>query len=110
MSAITRQLLAWSLIMMLMSLPSPALAQGSAPLPSSTGAQAGGAAQDAAKGDEAIYCRPPEPRTDSRLWGPKVCLPVAKWKELRANGQDISADGHTIVQSRSDDPAFSGRQ
>jgi len=52
---------------------------------------------EAATGAEAIYCRPPQDQTDSRLKGPKVCLTVGKWKELRAQGLDVSADGSSIV-------------
>jgi hypothetical protein len=99
MDSSTKQYLAYSLTMMLLSLPCVALAQaqtGATP-PSSTGG-----------GDDAIYCRPPEPRTDSRMMGPKVCLPVQKWKELRAKGLDVSADGSSIVQMQNGPLTSSG--
>jgi hypothetical protein len=116
-----KQLLAYSLTMMLLSLPSVAFAQDQiiltlpkVTLPNSTGGAAEQAAQEGASGDDAMFCRPPQQRTDSRLMGPKVCLTVGKWKELRANGQDVSADGHTIVpgaESQFDAaPQLSGRQ
>jgi hypothetical protein len=101
MDSSAKQLLAYSLTMMLLSLPSLAFAQAqtSATLPNSTGGETGQATHEGASGDDAIYCRPPEQRTDSRMMGPQVCLAVGKWKELRANGQDVSADGHNIVPS-----------
>ena len=110
MDSSTKQLRAYSLTMMLLSLPSLAFAQAEAgaTLPNATGGETGQAA--GGSGDDAIYCRPPQQRTDSRMMGPKVCLTVGKWKELHDNGQDVSADGHTIVQSRSDESVFSGRQ
>jgi hypothetical protein len=82
----TKQLFAYSLAMMLLSLPS------SAP------AQAQTSATPAASGDDAIYCRAPEQRTDSRMMGPRVCMPLGKWKELRSKGLDVSADGQSYQQ------------
>jgi hypothetical protein len=101
MDGSTKRLLGCSLAMMLLPLPffGPALAQSSAP---ATGVDAGA--------DGPIYCRPPQQRTDSIMMGPKVCLPVAKWKQLHDNNQDVSADGKTIVPTRSDESVFSGRQ
>lgn len=121
MDSSTKQLLAYSLTMMLLSLPSLAFAQDqiilslpNVKLPNSPGGAAEQAAQEGASGDNALYCRPPEQRPDSRLMGPKVCLTVEKWKELRANGQDVSADGHTIVPGAESQfqaaPQLSGRQ
>jgi len=92
----TKRLFAYSLAMMLLSLPCPASAQAqtSATPPSS----AGGGQAAAASGDDAVYCRPPEQRTDSRMMGPRVCMPLGKWKELRAKGLDVSADGQSYQQ------------
>jgi hypothetical protein len=84
--------------MMLLSVPSLAVAQAQ-----TTGGETGQttqATQGGASGDDAIYCRPPQDRTDSRLKGPKVCMTVGEWKKLRARGLDISADGQTVVQSQ----------
>jgi len=86
MNGSTKQMLAYSLTLMLLSPASPAFAQSSATPSSSAG------------GDDAIYCRPPEQRTDSRMMGPKVCMPLGKWKELRAKGLDVSADGQSYQQ------------
>lgn len=96
----TKQLLAHSLTMMLLSLSSLAFAQAqtNATPPSSTGGETGRATQQGASGDDAIYCRPPQQRTDSRIMGPKVCMSVGKWKELHAKGLDVSADGHSLQQ------------
>ena len=99
MDSSTKQLLAYSLAMMLLSSSgwaqlhtaiSPALPN----LNTGDAAQAGDKSPTSA---EAIYCRPPQEQTDSRLKGPKVCLTVGKWKELRAQGLDVSADGRSIV-------------
>ena len=119
MESSTKQLLAYSLTMMLLSLPSLAFAQDqiiltlpNVTLPNSASGES--ATHAGASGDDATYCRPPEQRPDSRLMGPKVCLTVGKWKELRANGQDVSADGHTIVPGAESQfqaaPQLSGRQ
>jgi hypothetical protein len=82
MNGSAKQMLAYSLTLMLLSPASPAFAQTSA----------------TASGDDAIYCRAPEQRTDSRMMGPKVCMPLGKWKELRAKGLDVSADGQSYQQ------------
>ena len=109
MDSSAKQLRAYSLAMMLLSLPSLAQGQTSATLPNSTGGETGQAAHEGASGDDAIYCRPPQQRTDSVMMGPKVCLTVRKWKELRDRGQDVSSDGQSIVQARGDESVFSGR-
>lgn len=98
MDGSTKQLLAYSFTMMLLSLPSPALAQAqtAATPPNLTGGET--AAHESASGDDAIYCRPPQQRTDFRMMGPKVCMALGKWKELRAKGLDVSADGHSYQQ------------
>jgi hypothetical protein len=64
MDSSTKRLLAYSLTIMLLSLPSLAFAQAqtSATSPNSTGGET--AAHEGAGGDDAIYCRPPEQRTD----------------------------------------------
>jgi hypothetical protein len=48
---------------------------------------------------EEIVCRPPQPQTESRLLGPKVCKPKKQWDDLHAQGLDISADGKNVVAS-----------
>jgi hypothetical protein len=48
---------------------------------------------------DAIYCRPPQHQTDSRLLGPKVCMTNRKWDNLHAQGLDMSADGTGVVAS-----------
>jgi hypothetical protein len=100
MDSNTKQLLTYSLTVMLLSLPSAAFAQAqtSATSPNSTGGETGQAAHGGASRDDAIYCRPPEQRTDSRMMGPKVCMTLGKWKELRAKGLDVSADGRSYQQ------------
>jgi hypothetical protein len=47
----------------------------------------------------AIVCRPPQPQSDSRLLGPKVCRTQRQWDELHSQGLDIGADGKSIVAS-----------
>jgi len=48
---------------------------------------------------DATYCRPPQPQTDSRLLGPKVCLTNRQWDALHKQGLDVSADGKSAVAS-----------
>ena len=96
MDSSTKQYLAYSLTMMLLALPSLALAQAqaSATAPNSTGTETGQAA--AASGDDAIHCRPPQQLANSQMKGPKVCMTVGKWNELRAKGLDVSSDGQSL--------------
>ena len=99
MDSSTRQLLAYSLAMTLLSLPGWAQVHTtlSPALPSLNTGDAAQAGDKSPASTEAIYCRPPQDQPDSRLKGPKVCLTVGKWKELRAQGLDVSADGRSIV-------------
>jgi hypothetical protein len=46
-----------------------------------------------------IVCRPPQPRMDSRLLGPRVCKPKTEWDDLHAQGLDVGADGKSVVAS-----------
>jgi hypothetical protein len=55
--------------------------------------------QTDAKDPDAIYCRPPQPQSDSRLLGPKTCKTNRTWDELHAQGLDIGADGKSVVAS-----------
>lgn len=48
---------------------------------------------------DAIYCRPPQAQSDSRLAGPKTCRTNRTWDELHAQGLDIGADGKSVVAS-----------
>ena len=48
---------------------------------------------------EAVYCRPPQKQTDSRLLGPRVCKTNREWKALHDQGLDVSADGRSTVAS-----------
>jgi len=52
-----------------------------------------------AKDPDAIYCRPPLDRTDSRMPGPKTCRTNRAWDELHAQGLDIGSDGKSVVAS-----------
>jgi hypothetical protein len=44
-----------------------------------------------------IICRAPQPLTKSRIMGPKVCRRNGVWAVMRKAGQDIAADGVTLV-------------
>jgi len=56
--------------------------------------------QDKSPNDpEAIYCRPPQAQTESRMLGPRVCKKNKEWDALHAQGLDISADGRKTVAS-----------
>jgi hypothetical protein len=48
---------------------------------------------------DATYCRRPQPQTDSRLMGPRVCMTNRQWDALHAQGLDIGADGKSTVAS-----------
>ena len=43
--------------------------------------------------EDGIYCRPPQRLNDSRLMGPKVCMPIRRWNALHASGFDVDARG-----------------
>ena len=58
-----------------------------------------GAVDKDAKDPDAIYCRPPQDQTDSRLLGPKTCRTNRIWDELHAQGLDIGPDGKSVVAS-----------
>lgn len=97
--------MAWSrlvktstLILMLLPLSARAQVQTSiAPALPSLGAQDTGKPGEKGAGDsDAIYCRPPQHRTDSQMMGPKVCMTIQKWNELHAGGFDIGPDGSKV--------------
>jgi hypothetical protein len=48
---------------------------------------------------DAIYCRPPQYQSDSRLLGPLTCKTNRTWDDLHVQGLDIGADGKSIVAS-----------
>ena len=85
------------IVLLLVLLSSPALAQVTSvivPTLPSLGDQG----KDA-KDPDAIYCRPPQAQSDSRLPGPKTCRTNRVWDELHAQGLDIGADGKSVVAS-----------
>lgn len=44
-----------------------------------------------------VVCRKPQRLLGSRLKGPSVCLTAGEWESLRAQGQDIGPDGHSVI-------------
>ena len=46
---------------------------------------------------DATTCRPPQPLPASHFSGPEVCKLNSQWALLRKNGEDISADGKSII-------------
>ena len=46
---------------------------------------------------DATTCRPPQPLPASHFSGPQVCKLNSQWALLRKNGEDISADGKSII-------------
>jgi beta-lactamase regulating signal transducer with metallopeptidase domain len=46
---------------------------------------------------EAVTCRVPQVLPGSRLPGPEICKTNYIWAELRAQGQDITADGRSVI-------------
>ena len=71
------------------------LHQGSAQVQSSVSAALPSLGEPAKAGssEDGIYCRPPQPLTDSRLAGPKVCKPIKEWNALHASGMDVDPHG-----------------
>ncbi|HEX4272504.1 MAG TPA: hypothetical protein VHZ32_14005 [Rhizomicrobium sp.] len=83
-------------VLLLVLLPSAALAQVQTTIaqPSLPDLSSGDtAARTPVNGPDAIYCRPPQHRTDSQLMGPKVCMTNKEWNDLAANGFEIGPDG-----------------
>ena len=87
-------------ILLLMLLPFPTLAQVQTTIapPALPTLNAQG---DQVSDTDAIYCRPPQQRVDSRLMGPKVCMTVRKWNQLHADGFDIGPDGNQVAIPKS---------
>jgi beta-lactamase regulating signal transducer with metallopeptidase domain len=50
-----------------------------------------------AASDEAPVCRAPQHLPDSRLMGPRVCLPQEAWDRLKAKGLLLLPDGRTVA-------------
>jgi BlaR1 peptidase M56 len=50
---------------------------------------------------DAVTCRVPQQLPGSRLAGPEICKVNRVWARLRANGQDISADGAYLITALS---------
>ncbi|HET7084740.1 MAG TPA: hypothetical protein VFI23_08225 [Rhizomicrobium sp.] len=46
---------------------------------------------------DVMTCRTPQVPPGSRLPGPEVCKLNSQWALLRKNGEDISADGKSII-------------
>jgi hypothetical protein len=51
---------------------------------------------DTAKPDP-LVCRPPQQLADSRLLGPRVCLPQQQWDQFKARGLVLQPDGRTLA-------------
>lgn len=49
--------------------------------------------------EDTVICRPGQAQTESRLPGPKVCMPKSQWDGLKKQGLDMSADGKGTVAS-----------
>jgi hypothetical protein len=54
--------------------------------------------QAATEKPEAQICRPPQQLRDSRLLGPRVCLPQRVWDRFRAQGVVLQPDGKTLAK------------
>jgi beta-lactamase regulating signal transducer with metallopeptidase domain len=76
----------------------PAVPVVSAPLPARALKEAVLALDPRGEGDpDAVTCRAPQVLPGSRLPGPEVCKTNRIWAELRAQGQQISPDGLTLI-------------
>jgi beta-lactamase regulating signal transducer with metallopeptidase domain len=67
----------------------PALPDLTAQPPSQT-------SESAAVSDPTV-CRPPQHLPDSRLLGPRICLPQSEWDQLKAKGLLLLPDGRTVA-------------
>jgi len=67
-------------------------------LPSLPSDDKGHAENGGTSGDGDIYCRPPQPLTDSRLMGPQVCMSIKKWNDIHAAG--LAADARGQIKPR----------
>jgi len=56
-------------------------------------ASAGPDGRPAPGSEDSVYCRPAQPRADSRLPGPKICKTIREWNALHAAGYDVDANG-----------------
>lgn len=91
-----RRLTLWGAAFFLL-LPLPALAQLSTSV--SPALPNLGAVEKDPHDPDATYCRPPQPQSDSRMLGPRVCKTNRQWDALHAQGLDIAADGKSTVSS-----------
>jgi hypothetical protein len=49
-------------------------------------------------GDKDVeVCRPPQRLPESRLLGPRICLPKSEWERIRQQGMVLLPDGRTMV-------------
>lgn len=62
-------------------------------LPSLNGDEGRSTKEERTSDEGNVYCRPPQPLTDSRLMGPQVCMSIRKWNDLHAHDLDIDARG-----------------
>jgi hypothetical protein len=53
--------------------------------------------QSAASGADVTICRPPQQLPDSRLTGPRVCLPKSEWDRYKQQGLQLMPDGKTLT-------------
>jgi hypothetical protein len=79
-------------------IPKPAASVASAALPVRALKATVLALDPRGEGDpDAVTCRLPQALPGSRLPGPEVCKTNRIWAELRAQGQQISPDGRTLM-------------
>ena len=84
-------------VLLCMLLPYPALAQVQTTIAPPTLPNLDAQASQGSPSDpDAIYCRPPQHRTDSMLMGPRVCMTNKQWSDLHAGGFDIGPDGSKV--------------
>lgn len=63
------------------------------PIPQLESAEPQSAASDA----DVTVCRPPQQLRDSRLTGPRVCLPKSEWDRYKQQGLQLMPDGKTLA-------------
>jgi hypothetical protein len=85
-------------LLLLISLPLPALAQLQSTIAPPTLPNLGtdhGGTSDA----DAVICRSPQQLQGQRIYGPRVCKPQRQWDDLHRQGLDVGPDGDSVVAS-----------
>jgi hypothetical protein len=65
--------------------------------------------ESVASDTEELVCRPPQQLRDSRLPGPRVCLPKREWDRMAAQDLQLMPDGRTVAGGFEREHTLDGR-